>query len=332
VSLPLDFSGFMPLEVVDGHTHFIHPECMPDFESVLNAVPCRGVHMVCLPNHDGTTQNDAALFYKRQHPTQAYISGALQYDLALSDLNKAAATLAAHIHVLKDQGFDGLKLIEGKPEVRKLLPFPLDGPLYAEMWAALEQEQFPVIFHVADPDIFWDQDRCPEWARERGWDYSDGSYPSKEDLYAEVDAILRRHPRLKITFPHFYFLSADLSRAACFLDDHPSVRFDLAPHIDMYQDFSSASEIAREFFLCYQDRIIYGTDIDTRVFKRGPQGYQFMLSIPYLIRSLLEKDGWFEMPGGQRYHGLGLPLEVLQKIYAANFEQMYSPRPVPIND
>jgi hypothetical protein len=76
------------------------------------------------------------------------------------------------------------------------------------------------------------------------------------------------------------------------------VRFDLAPHIDMYRDFSNQAQTAREFFLCYQDRIVYGTDIDTRVLERGPEGYQFMLSIPWLIRSLLEKDDTFETPGG----------------------------------
>jgi hypothetical protein len=233
-----DFSNFLPLAVIDGHTHFIHPECLPDYGAVLASVPCRRFHSVCLPNLDGSTQNDAGLFLKQQFPGRAYVSGALQYDVVLANPEEGPANLAAQIHTLKEQGFDGLKLIEGKPEVRKLLPHALDGPLYADMWATLEQEQFPVIFHVADPDVFWDADACPDWARAKGWDYSDGSYPSKEDLYGEVDAILRRHPHLKITFPHFFFLSEDLPRAARFLEQHPTISLDLAPHIDMYRDFS----------------------------------------------------------------------------------------------
>jgi predicted TIM-barrel fold metal-dependent hydrolase len=329
---PYDFSGFHPLEVIDGHTHFIHPECTGDFDSVLSAVPSPTVHLVCLPNHDGSTQNDIALSYKRQHEGRAYVSGALRYAMVLSDPEKAPADLAAQIHSMKEQGFDGLKMIEGKPEVRKLLPFPFDGPLYADMWAALEQEQLPVVFHVGDPDNFWDPEHCPDWARQKGWDYSDGTYPSKEDLYAEIDTVLSRHPLLKITFAHFYFLSADLARAARFLDDHPSVCFDLAPHIDMYRDFSSSSEAARNFFLRYGDRIIYGTDIDTRVLERGEQGYEFMLSIPWLIRSMLENDGPFEMPGGQQYQGLGLPYEVLNKIYCSNFKRIYGSQPAYLRD
>ncbi len=337
---------FASLPIVDSHVHFVHPERMDEILALMDAVPCARFNLVCVPNRDGSTHNPAALYFKERHPDRAYISGALDYRAALAD--PGAESLARQVRELKARGFDGLKLIEGKPEVRKLLPYPLDGPLYAAMWAALEREQLPVVFHVADPDIFWDRARCPDWARQKGWDYSDGSYPAKDDLYAEVETILGRHARLKITFAHFYFLSADLRRAARFLDDHQTVCFDLAPHMEMYRDFSQTPGAARDFFLRYQDRIIYGTDVDTRLLqgasdeapsrppfrevrRDGPsEGYRFLLSIPWLIRSLLEKDGPFAMPDGQRYHGLGLPLEALQKIYAGNFERMYGARPAPL--
>jgi hypothetical protein len=55
-----------------------------------------------------------------------------------------------------------------------------------------------------------------------------------------------------------------------------------------------------------------------------------MLSIPWLIRSLLEKEDTFETPAGVRYQGLGLPADVLQKIYATNFERIYDCHPAPL--
>jgi predicted TIM-barrel fold metal-dependent hydrolase len=200
------------------------------------------------------------------------------------------------------------------------------------MWTTLEEEQFPVVFHVNDPDEFWDAKHCPDWARQSGWDYSDGSYPAKEDLYTEVDNILRRHPHLKITFAHFYFLSRDLERAASFLERHPSVCFDLAPHMDMFRDFSLIPDVARTFFNRFQERIIYGTDLDTRVLARGEGGLRFMRSIPLLIRSFLERDGEFTLPNGTRLHGLGLPRSVLEKIYAANFERMVGRQPAALKE
>jgi predicted TIM-barrel fold metal-dependent hydrolase len=303
--------------------HFVHPERMADMLALLDAVPCERFNLVCLPNPDGTTQNDAALYFKERHPDRVYLSGALAYAAAIADPVGGPLLLAEQVRGLKAQGFDGLKLIEGKPQVRKLLPHPLDGPFFAPLWAALEEEQFPVVLHLADPDEFWDAERCPDWARRSGWDYSDGSYPSKEELYAEMDHVLARHPRLKLVLAHFYFLSRELERAAAFLDTHPSICLDLAPHMDMYVDFSRDTAAARAFFLRYQERIIYGTDLDTRAVERGPEGVALMRFIPRLIRAFLEQEGALDLPGPTRYRGLGLPHEALDRIYHANFERVF---------
>ena len=319
--------AFASLPIIDSHVHFVHPDRMDEILALMDAVPCGRFNLVCIPEPDGTTHNPAALYFKECQPQRVYISGALDYRSVLADSVTASENLARQVRELKAGGFDGLKLIEGKPQVRKLLPHALDGPLYAGMWSALEQEQFPVVFHVADPDEFWDPEKCPDWARQSGWDYSDGSYPSKEALYAEVDAILERHPHLKIIFAHFYFLSPHLERAAHFLDTHPAVCFDLAPHFGMYQDFRCQPGEARDFFLRYQGRIIFGTDTDTRALVRGPQGYRFMQSIPRLIRPFLEWEGAFATPDGAKVHGLNLPDDVLEKIYHANFERLYGSSP-----
>jgi predicted TIM-barrel fold metal-dependent hydrolase len=323
-------TSFAALPIIDGHVHFIHPELMDDLLALMAAVPCEAFNLVCTPNPDGSTHNEAAYYFKQHNPGSTYISGALEYLPCLANLERAPGMLADQIVGLKRGGFDGLKLIEGKPQVRKLLPYPLDGPLYAGMWLALEQEQLPVIFHVADPDEFWDKALCPDWAKASGWDYSDGSYPSKADLYSEVDAILRRHPDLKIIFAHFYFLSNDLERLAGFLDAHPAVCVDLAPHIGMYHDFSQQAAQARQFFIHYQDRIVYGSDIDTRTLARGQAGYRLVQSFLHLIRSCLERNGEFSLPGGLVYQGLDLPLEVLEKIYASNFKRVFGVSPIPL--
>jgi predicted TIM-barrel fold metal-dependent hydrolase len=324
----MNFTTFADIPIIDGHIHFVHPERLDEMLALFNEAHVSRANLVCLPNPDASTHNPAALYFKQKYPKKVFISGALDYSV-LAHPAQAPEGLAAQIVMLKQQGFDGLKLIEGKPQVRKILPYPLDGPLYEQMWAELEREAFPVVFHVNDPDEFWDAKRCPNWARENGWDYSDGSYPSKEDLYAEVDQILSRNPRLKLIMAHFYFLSTDLERAGRFLDAHPAVSFDLAPHMDMYRDFSLNPDAARAFFIRYQDRIIYGTDVDTRALERGAQF--FMRFIPWLIRSMLENMGEFTTLEGALYHGLGLPSEVLEKIYHANFERLYGSQPARLN-
>lgn len=325
----MDFSGFAELPVIDGHIHFVHPERLDEMLALLAETHTTRANLVCIPNHDASTHNPAALYFKERQPGKVYISGALDYTV-LADPSQAPRLLAGQIPALRARGFDGLKLIEGKPQVRKLLPHPLDGALYACVWAVVEQEQFPVVLHVNDPDEFWDSEGCPAWARAAGWDYTDGSYPSKEDLYTEVEHILERHPRLKLTLAHFYFLSRDLERAARFLDAHPSICFDLAPHLDLYNDFSRNPAAARAFFLRFQDRIIYGTDTDTRAMERGSQ--PLMRFIPWLIRSMLEREGSFFSTDGTKYCGLGLPVNVLEKIYSKNFERVYGSQPAVLKD
>jgi predicted TIM-barrel fold metal-dependent hydrolase len=311
------------LPIIDSHIHFIHLERMDDMLSLMDAIPAQRFNLVCLPNLDGTTQNPIALAFKERYPERVFLSGALAYANLPADPGEASTLLARQVHEMKAQGFDGLKFIEGKPQVRKLLPIPLDAPHYAGVWSAAEELGLPVLLHVADPDMFWDPIACPGWARESGWDYSDGTYPSKEDLYTEVEHILDRHPRLKVILAHFYFLAQDLERAARFLDSHPSVCFDLAPHIDMYTEFSHTPSQTIDFFTRYQDRILFGTDSDTRVLERGPQGFEFMRAIPQFIRSFLELDGPILTLGPRDVNGIALPIEILEKIYYANFERVY---------
>jgi len=185
-------------------------------------------------------------------------SEAAEGPVRIANLEQGLEGLAGQIDTLQAIGFDGLKLIEGKPMVRKLLGLPLDGPEYAGLWAALEERAMPVVLHLADPEEFWDADLCPDWARAQDWYYGDGTYPLKEDLYAEIDRVLQRHPRLKLILAHFYFLSADLRRAGAFLDAHPGVCFDLTPGVEMYLNFARGLDAARDFFIRYQDRLIYG--------------------------------------------------------------------------
>jgi predicted TIM-barrel fold metal-dependent hydrolase len=319
----MDFSQFSNLPIIDSHIHFVHPERIADVQQIIEAVPYQKVNLVCIPNPDGTNHNPAALYFKERFPEITYISGALDYRPVLHAGADPVETLSRQVIELKQTGFNGLKLIEGKPNVRKLLPIPLDSPAYEGMWSTLESESFPVVFHVGDPDEFWDPNACPDWAKSSGWDYSDGSFPSKEGLFTEVDHILARHPNLRLTLAHFYFLANNLERAAQFLEAHPGVSFDLTPHSGMYSEFSQYPGEARAFFIRYADRLIFGTDTDTRVLERGESGMRFMLNQIYLIRACLEWQDEFSLPGFGNLQGLGLSAQVLEKIYYSNFMRIY---------
>ena len=54
--------------------------------------------------------------------------------------------------------------------------------------------------------------------------------------------------------------------------------------------FSCAPVRTRDLFPRYPDRLIYGTDLDTRLLQRGEAGMRFVLRLAWLIRAMLEKS------------------------------------------
>ncbi len=351
----MDFN-FRDIPVIDGHIHFADLAAMDDLRRTADTVPFAKVNLVSVPHPSTLNQNAALIAFKAALPDMTYVCGALDYTQVLGDRvsrgqdwrqadwssvepGVMSATLRRQIDVLRWIGFDGLKLIEGKPTFRKQVPIPLDAPHYEGMWAVLEEHEMPVIFHVADPEEDWDEAHASSWAEEHGWFYGDGTFPTKEALYQEVDHVLERHPRLKLILAHFYFLSADLDRAAAFLDRHPGVCFDLAPGNEMISNFTRNYDLARGFFMDYVDRLVYGTDIATWGLAR-PEGMAHALGTAWAVRMYLEKVATFEPPEALAqwrepdlagFRGFGLPPEDLAAIYHGNFERLFGASPAELN-
>ncbi|MCL2664129.1 MAG: amidohydrolase [Defluviitaleaceae bacterium] len=252
------------------------------------------------------SQNTVAAALKLSKPGFVYAFGGLDY-VSGRDFRTQAENIYA-------MGFDGVKMLEGKPTVRRSLKMPLDSPDYDGFYSFLEEKGFPVVMHVADPDTFWDEKRAPEFAAERGWLYGADDVPY-ERYYAETEKLLGRYPRLRVIFAHFYFLSWDAERAQKFLDRHPNVYFDVTAGIEMYENFSLDPAFWRGFFVKNKDRIIFGTDssdekpsADT-VSLNGYAGMEI---------EFLKNDGPVEVYG-MKLHGLGLPEDAQAAIFAENF-------------
>ncbi len=338
--------------VIDAHIHFKAPTQTNRIREIMAQLPMAKANLLSTPNPSQINDNPALIHVKAHHPELVTLCAAPDYSEVLDgqwsprsieradwqriDPDAMSETLATQVRRYVDIGFDGMKIIEGKPMVRKLIPIPLDAPHYAGLWATLEATGMPVLFHVADPEEFWDRDLIRPSAFERGWYYGDGSYPSKEAFYAEVDHILARHPNLKVVFAHFYFLSADLERAAAFLDAHPNVCFDLTPGSEMYVNFARTLDATRAFFVRYADRILYGTDINSER-AMTESGMAHALTTARAVRVFLEADGMFRLPGESHWAsrsglaGIGLQEPELERIYRTNFERLFGPTPAPLN-
>jgi len=275
-----------------------------------------------------------AILMKALYPDRFYLFGGLNHAERLTEGRVTGPGLAEQVDLLVAIGCDGVKLIEGKPTSRQKLPVPLDDPYYDGCFARMAELGLPIVWHVNDPEEFWDPARLPAWARERNWGYGPEDV-RKEQLYKEVDRVLNRHPDLRPIFAHFYFLSADLDRAAAFMDRNPNACFDLTPGIEMLYNISRDPGRGRRFFLRHADRIVFGTDIQaTLTVEEGAirAGIVYRwLETNDAFRIPAEADFLLGQPEDGQISGMSLPDDVLEAIYRENFIGFAGPTPKPVD-
>jgi predicted TIM-barrel fold metal-dependent hydrolase len=320
--------------ITDGHVHMGSMDQEEALLAIAQATCIERMALVSIQNAATGEGLPQSLYMKHRHPGRFFVFAGLNHAERLTDGKVRIASLADQASAFAAMGCDGIKMIEGKPTARQQMDVPVTDPYFAEYWARVEELGTPIVWHVNDPEEFWDADLMPQWARKQGWGYGPGDV-QKEALYTEVDEVLARHPRLRIAFAHFYFLSADLPRAARCLDEHPTVCFDLAPGVEMLYNISRDPEAGREFFTRYSDRILFGTDLMSG------------LSIPQaevragIVFRWLESEDEFRMPPEADFllgppedglaRGMSLPDDVLSRIYGGNLARLAGAEPRPLD-
>lgn len=316
--------------MIDGHIHYIEYMGADRLNQVIEEFGYEGIALQCIPPFGGRAVEEDAFRFQKQCGIPVYVFGGLDrkvYGLEEEELGQALVKEAVG---LMDMGCTGIKMLEGKPNIRKQHPIPdFDRAVWDAYWDYLEREQIPVCMHVNDPEEFWDESRVSDFAKRAGWFY-DESYVNNEDQYGQIDTVLRRHPKLRILFPHFFFFSEQLERLGEMLDTYPNVYIDVTPGSELYYNLSERKEKACRFFEKYQNRICFGTDIGSRVLVAEEEkilSFEECASRFRLITEFLETKGDYPLrPDGcyitaedRVMHGLGLPEDVLDKIYGKNF-------------
>jgi predicted TIM-barrel fold metal-dependent hydrolase len=235
--------------------------------------------------------------------------------------------LRAQLEDMMEAGFDGLKMIEGKPTNRRVDPeLALDHPRYNSVGELLQQTGFHILNHVNDPEEFWFPEQVPKWsssASSGGYWETDRFLP-KEQHYQEAERWFERYPRMNMMFAHAYFLSNFPERMTTLFEKFPNVSIDLTPGIELFDGFSKQRDKWIPFFLKYQDRIVFGTDNRVSHLEQvvGHDGSYFD-RIAHM-RRFLETDDKFEA-WGYNLQGFALPANVIKKIYSENGKRMRGP-------
>jgi predicted TIM-barrel fold metal-dependent hydrolase len=186
----------------------------------------------------------------------------------------------------------------------------VDDPELDAIWETCARLNIPVLIHIAEPPAFFEP---LDYSNERWLElalYADRRHQTGvrfEELMTERNNMIRKHPNTRYILAHFGWHASDLARAGKLLDSHPNVFYDVAA---VLYDFGRQPRTAHEFFVKYQDRILFGKD------SYQPDEY------PYYWRVFETHDEYFDYY--RDYHafwklyGIGLPDQVLKKLYYQN--------------
>lgn len=189
----------------------------------------------------------------------------------------------------------------------------VDDPELDPFWAMAGKLKIPVFLHLGEPQEFFQpldhsNERWLEMALFRERRFNDRSrYPTFDELMAERDRMLERHPNTTFILAHMGWHANDLARLGKLFDRLPNLHAEVGA---VLYDLGRQPRFGRDFFVKYQDRILFGKD------SFQPDEY------PYFWRVFETADEYFDYY--RDYHafwklyGMALPDPVLRKLYYQN--------------
>jgi hypothetical protein len=155
--------------------------------------------------------------------------------------------------------------------------------------------------------------------------YRHPEMPSYEQQMAARDRMLAQHPTLRFTGVHLASLEWDVDRIGRWLDAHPGANVDVAARIGQLQ-YQSQRDPARvrAFFVKYQDRLMYGTDLAQSDEQTDAEFVKDLDTVwrrdwRYFVTAERLSVPELDTP----VQGLTLPRTVVDKLYHLNAEKAY---------
>jgi predicted TIM-barrel fold metal-dependent hydrolase len=231
----------------------------------------------------------------------------------------AAAQLAADVAA----GARGLKIFKSlglsvRDQSGRLVA--IDDPRAEPIWAKAGELGIPVAIHVADPDAFFVpvdrfNERWEELQRRPNWSFAGPEYPSKDTLLEQRSRIIARHPKTTFVGLHVANRPENLAEVSALLDRFPNLHVEIGARLN---ELGRQPYTSRAFFERYADRILFGVDIT-------PREDVYRVFFRYL-ETFDEYFDYFPSPtppqGRWRIYGVGLPEEILEKVYRTNARRL----------
>jgi predicted TIM-barrel fold metal-dependent hydrolase len=225
----------------------------------------------------------------------------------------------------KENGASGLKLFKEfglgyrNPDGSLI---KIDDSRWDPIWEACGRLGLVVIMHTADPSAFFrpideTNERWEELHRHPEWSFYGPQWPARSELLEARNRVIERHPKTTFICAHMANDGENLAEVGEWLDRYPNMYVEMAARL---AELGRQPYTAREFFIEYADRIMFGSD-GPRVRERLYPHWRFLETrdeyFPYAENPFPPQGLW-------NIYGIGLPDEVLKKVYYENAARIIS--------
>src|SRR6187200_2001650 len=238
------------------------------------------------------------------------------------EIGRARAAGAVGVKVLKTLG---LYLRDGGASGKLVR---VDDARFDPMWETCGRLGLPVAIHVGDPEAFFlpidrFNERYEELNAHPDWSFYGKDFPAFKEILDARDRVFARHPKTTFVALHVGHWAENLAAVGQMLDKYRNVNVEIGARIG---ELGRQPRQSRKFFDKYQDRILFGTDAVPPPYGNETPQQVFGDELYEIYYRFLEtEDEYFDYapapvpPQGRwRIYGIGLPEEILKKVYYEN--------------
>jgi hypothetical protein len=204
----------------------------------------------------------------------------------------------------------------------------IDHPKFDPVIKYIIKEGKTVMGHLGEPKNCWlpldqmtvNNDRSYFKEHSEYHMYLHPEYPSYEDQINARDRLVAKHPDMRFVGAHLGSLEWDVDELAKRLVKFPNMAVDMAARIPHLQHLTRENrEKVRQFFIQYQDRLIYATDSGISP-DSNPENEKKDLHNTWINDwKYFVTDETLTSPHvNGDFQGLKLPKNVIDKIYREN--------------
>jgi len=318
-------NAFARMQPIDVHVHVFKTD--PQFQALLERLNLRLLNILVM---------DDTLSYRKQLDPQVTDALALvrsshghialcttfdpykfndpNFDTdTIKQLDRDFAQGAVAVKIWKNVGME-IKNREGKFVMA-------DDPKFAPIYKDITRHGKTLMSHLAEPDVAWGppDPSDPSWSyyqeNPQWFLYNKPGFPSKQQILKARDHVLAENPDLRMVGVHLGSMEKNLDDIAAHLERYPNFAVDTAARMEYLM--IAPPEKVRAFLIKYQDRVLYGTDLDLIATADVQESLKEWQSTYVRDWKFLATDEIFASEG-RTVHGLKLPEPVLQKIFHDN--------------